>query len=96
MRYSRIEKTDNFAYSNRALITSSKKWLRKTKEAKDGLRYYKVIDDIYAIFIPETHPFFNFTMFIYNTNAYREDSVGEDIKYDLADLLTNFANQIDI
>jgi hypothetical protein len=75
MRYTGLERWGVITTATKQLVTSEyfKKKATKNKHptlAADGIIYYMPYTDIVSIFIPETHPLFNYPMLVYSEDGY--------------------------
>jgi hypothetical protein len=71
MRYTSIERYGGTTVANKQLVTSEyfKKKATKDKNptsAADGIIYYMPYTDLATIYVPETHPLFNYPMLVYS------------------------------
>ena len=71
MRYTSLEKMSGNTVANKQLVTSEyfKKKAVKGKHptpAADGIIYYMPYTFLATIFVPETHPLFNYPMLVFS------------------------------
>lgn len=99
MRYTSIERVDNRVFPNKQLVTTEyfKKKAKKGKHptrAADGVIYYTPYTELSTVFLPETHPLFNYSTFMHQESITAHRRHRLDTNFDLADLVENFANKI--
>ncbi len=67
---------------------------KELKTGPDGIKYYTKDNNDAAILLPETHPFFNYPLLVYQVNLFIQQDASQDVKYDLIHMLVNLSNKI--
>jgi hypothetical protein len=104
MRYTSIERYGGTTVANKQLVTSEyfKKKATKDKHptpAADGIIYYMPYTDLATIFVPETHPLFNYPMLVYSDgyakiHRDREYKGGTTLGNDMMIMLNKFGDSV--
>ena len=106
MRYTSIERYGGTTVANKQLVTSEyfKKKATKDKNptsAADGILYYMSYFNLATIYVPETHPLFNYPMLVYSDgySKIHKDRVnkgGTTLGNDMMVMLNKFGDSLTV